>query len=823
MITFTEVGLSAASRQPGSRVRWGAARALLDHAGWILAAMLFGTLCGALYAWSLPAMYEADVLVRPESARRLALNAQGTANAGQPADELRPDAMTSRAVLTPVVREARLDIAAAPRTVPVVGALWARFAGGAQAGPLSTPLAAPLESLSAYAWGGERIDLIALNVPDALLNQPLTLVALGDQRFRLLGEDGAVLLTGKVGDIARGNGVSLKLAQLTARAGTEFVVMRRDAITAVELLARGLKLEPQRGMATATGPNGAAAGGTAGAAAGAAAAAVRIVWRDADREHAAAVVNAVARSIVDTQVGHRREQDNQQLDFVTSELPRVKAELEAAEAALARYRARAGSLQPSQESQSYLSGSIEYQRQISGLRLERARLLRNFMPQSQEVRAIDEQIEQLRGDRRSMDSRRQGLSEAERESGALSRDVKVAEDMYMSLRRQAQLLSLAQSDQSSDVRLVDLAVAPALPVGPDRALVTGLAALLGLLAGSGLAALKSRASRGMESAAAIEGSLALPMVGEVVFSPEQLELERKSLAQPRPLRAPVLSVCEPGQTARLARGTDDAARASLRHCVSTASVHPGAAHEDTVLHDRYLLARQYPHAPAVEGLRTLRASLHFAMDGAANHIVAITSASVGAGKTFGAVNLAVLAAEAGMRVLVVDADLRRARVAGQFGLEGTLGLADLLGGALTLHDAIQPTAVGGLWLLSAGTRPANPSELLMLPALREVLLTCAAGFDLVLVDTPPILAVADAALVSRVAGATLLFVRADNTPQEKVVEALKYLDRAHANVIGGVLNGLQVRRSNRERCAETSDYLRASAPEDGAVPAWRIG
>ena len=537
MITFTEVGLSPASRQPGSRVRSGAARALLDHAGWILAAMLFSALCGALYAWSLPAMYEADVLVRPESARRLALNVQGTASAGQPADELRPDALTSRAVLAPVVRETRLDITAAPRTVPVAGALWARFAGGAQPGPLSTslstPLAAPLESLSAYAWGGERIDLIALNVPDALLNQPLTLVALGEQRFRLLGEDGVLLLTGKVGDIARGHGVSLKLAQLTARAGTEFVVMRRDAVTAVELLARGLKLEPQRGMATATGPNS----GTAGAAADA----VRIVWRDADREHAAAVVNAVARSIVDTQVGHRREQDNQQLDFVSGELPRVKAELEAAEAALARFRTRAGSLQPSQESQSYLSGSIEYQRQISGLRLERARLLRNFMPQSQEVRAIDEQIEQLRGDRRSMDSRRQGLSEAERESGALSRDVKVAEDMYMSLRRQAQLLALAQSDQSSDVRLVDLAVAPALPVGPNRALVTGLAALLGLLAGTGLAACKRRASRGMESAAAIEGSLALPMVGEVVFSPEPLELERKSLAQPRPLRAPVLS------------------------------------------------------------------------------------------------------------------------------------------------------------------------------------------------------------------------------------------------------------------------------------------
>ena len=120
------------------------------------------------------------------------------------------------------------------------------------------------------------------------------------------------------------------------------------------------------------------------------------------------------------------------------------------------------------------------------------------------------------------------------------------------------------------------------------------------------------------------------------------------------------------------------------------------------------------------------------------------------------------------------------------------------------------------------TRPVNPSELLMLPALRELLLTCDAGFDLILVDTPPILAVADAALVGRLAGSTLLFVRADCTPQEKVSEALKQLERARANVIGGVLNGLQLRRSNRERCGETTSYLRATPLEDPGTPGWRI-
>ncbi|WP_420993039.1 polysaccharide biosynthesis tyrosine autokinase [Cupriavidus sp. 30B13] len=811
MNTFTQAGPAPAFRAPAAAARRGVARALHDHAGMILGATAGAALCGAIYAWSLPAVYQADALVRPESGKWSGHGERPAGTAAPASGELRPDALTSRAVLTPVVREARLDIVSAPQVVPVVGPLWARFAGNAEAGPLAPPLSA----LSGYAWGGERIDVLALNVPENLLNQPLTLVVLGDEQYRLERADGATLLTGKVGDVVRGEGVSMKLARLDARAGTRFTLMRRDPVTAYDLLVRGLRVEAQPGTA------GAIMAGAAGTAGGAPQA-VRIAWRDGDPARAAAVVNAVAHSVSDTEVGQRREQADQQLDFITGELPRVKAQLEQAEAALARYRARAGSMQPAEESKSYLSGSIEYQKQISALRLERARLLRKYTTESQEVQAVDDQLQQLTSDRRNLDTQRKGLTEAERESASLTRDVKVAEDTYMALRRQAQALALAQSDRTSDVRLVDFAVAPALPVGPQRGLLTGLAALLGLLGSIAVAGYKGRARQGMDSAPEMENTLALPMVGEVVFSPEQAELERRSQASPRSLIAPTLLVGDHQQAMRLPSGVEGTARAALRGAVSPTPVQPEVAADPPALHDRYLLARQFPHAPAVEGLRTLRAALHFAMEGAANHIVVITSASAGAGKTFGAVNLAVLAAEAGMRVLLVDGDLRRARVAGQFGLEGMPGLADLLCGTLALHDAIRPTAVPGLWLLAAGTRPVNPSELLMLPALRELLLTCDAGFDLILVDTPPILAVADAALVGRLAGSTLLFVRADCTPQEKVTEALKQLERAHANVIGGVLNGLQLRRSNRERCGETTSYLRATPLEEPGAPGWRI-
>ncbi|MDF3839494.1 polysaccharide biosynthesis tyrosine autokinase [Cupriavidus basilensis] len=806
--SFAQSGVPPAAPGVPAFSRPGLWRATLDHAGWVLASAAVAALLAALYAWSLPSLYQADVVLRPETDEVRGFSGRKPGNGSQVAD-LDLAALTSRAVLTAVVRDNRLDIVAAGHQLPVAGPLWARLKGAVS----GSPVAPPLGALAQYAWGGEQISVGEFELPEAMLNQRLALTALDGTHYRLVGPDGHALLAGEVGQLAQAGGIALRVTRLSARPGTGFVLMRRDEVSAVDALARTLVVDDR----TRERDPGSGLAGVAGAPAAASAGeGVRIAWRDPDRRLAVAVVGDIARSYVESQVRHRSDEAARTLAFVNAELPRVRAELEMAEGALARYRAHAGSMQPTQDAQSYLSGSIEYQRQISALGLERARLLRQYMPESQEVRAIDQQIAQLKGDRRMLDSRLQGLSEAERESVSLTRDVKVAEDTYMSLRNRAQMLSLTKSDSRSDVQLLDAAAVPLIPAGPDRLLISGAGALLGLLLGGGGAWLAARARFHMADAVTLERNCALPIVGEICFSPEQARLERQPPAQAclaagaAPAAAPVplllgnATPALPQLVARTMHGlpvlSPLVATAAAAACVPAAPATP--------LHDRHLLARQHPHALAVEGLRGLRAALHFSMDTAENVIVAMTSATAGAGKTFNAINLAVLAAEAGWRVLIVDADLRRGDVAARFGQPASPGLADLLGGRVSLQQTIRPTAVSGLSLLAAGTPPGNPSELLMLPALRDTLQRCDESYDLVIVDTPPVLAVADATLVSRLAGATILVVRADDTPEEKVAEALKRLERAQARLIGGVLNGIRPRRGSH---ADTSAYLHRSA------------
>lgn len=746
------------------------ARLLRAHGGWLAAATASATLAGALHAWSLPPVYQADVLIG--APRGEPMPWQSPRQGGAQAPELDTAMLISRKVLAPVVHDHRLDIEVAPLRCPRLAMLWSWLARPGSDGLL----AAPLPGLQRYAWGGEQLSVAELEVPAALTDQPLTLVALGGRRYRLLAPDGQPLLEGEAGALARGAGVSLRLAALVARPGTHFTLTRRDSAAAVAALAGALRLEPGRAARwQAREPS---------------ADAVRLAWRDTDPQRASAVVNAVAASYARTLARQRQDQAGRMLEFITAELPRVRNELERAEAALARHRARAGSLLPSQDAQSYLHGSIEYQRQISALRLERARLLRRYTPENQEVRAVDDQIEQLRNDRRSLDGRLQGLSEAERDQVSLTRDVKVAEDTYMSLRSHAQMLALARADAASEALLLDAATPSVAPVGPRRWLIAAVAAVLGLLLALVAAMVRQRRVAHLACADTIEAGLALPVICEVMLSTEQRQLALRTRAA--------------GSTVELCSG----GRAG--DGVVLATVPGGISDAGCSGHDQYLLARQHPNALATEGLRMLRAALQLGLQPIGRRVVALTSARAGEGKTFTAANLAVLAADAGLRVLLVDADLRRGALAGWFGIRGGSGLAEVLAGGASLRDAARRSAVPGLWLLGAGTLPSNPSELLSQPRLREVLAEAESRFDLVLVDTPPVLPVADAMLVCHLAGATLLLMRAHETPQALAAQALSQLGRSGAVVVGGVINGVSPRQ-DKARQADTRALLHGAA------------
>nr|WP_315597751.1 polysaccharide biosynthesis tyrosine autokinase [uncultured Cupriavidus sp.] len=774
--------MSSAGTMPApeatTRKGHGDVRAWVDHAGLIVAAGLVGAAIAGAMAFSRPNIYQAHTLVQLQPDGVIDRNSNGNA---QRAPAFDAGMLRSRAVVGPVVQRLGLDIVVEPVRAPLLGSLAAHMA---EPGKPSSPWLG-------YAWGGEQMEVRTLNVPNRLINVPLMLEVLPSQTYRLWSGD-TPLLEGNVGERVEAKGVTFQVARIDANPGTRFHVTRMETAQTIDTVASQLRIDSD----------------------GADSRTVRVTWDNTDRTVVAPLINGITDAYIRGLAEQRQDEVASTLAYLNGELPRAKAELERAEAALTKYRSRAGSMQPSQDAQTYLNGSIDYQRQIAQLKLERTKLLQRFTEESNEVRTVDNQIQQMMRERRDMDSRLQTLSVSERESVALTRDVKVAEDMYMTLRNKVDGVTMAQLEYTRRLRVVDAALMPVAPVGMGAGPLTGVGALLGVCLAMGLVSVRQRVRPSVATSNDAEANLGLTMLGDVAYSREQVELERllssRAHAAESEAVAHALARLERPQPGRdladVSLLEDDGAERLLR----------------LGLHDQFLLARNAPNSMAVEGLRSVRAAMHLALrrasEGTPGHdnVIAVTSPTAGAGKTFASVNLAVLFAEAGQRVLLIDADLRRGRVANWFDQPAGPGLAEVLAGRTSLPEAVRLTVVNRLSVLPAGVPPANPSELLMHPVFAECLKACGERFDLVLVDTSPVLAVADATLVANVVGSTLLVLRAESTLPSQAEETLKRLARADARLLGGVLNGVTAKRSNRADFTSMNPYLgmpQAAAPE----------
>lgn len=208
--------------------------------------------------------------------------------------------------------------------------------------------------------------------------------------------------------------------------------------------------------------------------------------------------------------------------------------------------------------------------------------------------------------------------------------------------------------------------------------------------------------------------------------------------------------------------------------------------------DRPLVVQTDPQSHRAESFRRLRTNLQFLDLGDRPKTIVVTSSLPGEGKSTTSVNLALSLADAGGRVLLIDADLRRPSVAGYMGLEGAAGLTTVLIGRAELEDVVQPWT-NGLHILPSGQVPPNPSELLGSTAMARLLEEAADQYDMVLVDTPPLLPVTDAAILARLTGGALVVVGADKLHRAHLAESIASLETVNARVLGLVLNRM-VRR-----------------------------
>lgn len=211
---------------------------------------------------------------------------------------------------------------------------------------------------------------------------------------------------------------------------------------------------------------------------------------------------------------------------------------------------------------------------------------------------------------------------------------------------------------------------------------------------------------------------------------------------------------------------------------------------------RHLITKLNPKSPISEQYRTVRTNLQFASVDKELHSILVTSSGPGEGKSMTTANLAVVYAQQGKKVLLIDADLRKPTVHYTFRLDNLSGLSNVLVGENTLNEAITRSDVDNLDIISSGPIPPNPSELLGSRKMESLLKDAMMAYDMVIFDTPPVLAVTDAQILANIVDGSLLVVRSKQTEMEAATKAKEALEPAKAKLLGTILNDREKKESN---------------------------
>ncbi|EPZ17082.1 hypothetical protein M622_09020 [Thauera terpenica 58Eu] len=693
---------------------------LLEYKWLILAVTTLAVAIGVFVALVSTPIYRADALLQVEDKGKMkggiaALrDVEGVlGDNSSVAAEL--EILRSRMILARVVERLNLSVVAQPDYAPIIGSAYARRFGNGD------DIAAPLLGLSSYAWGGERITVQSLEVPAELVGLPLTLIAAEDNHFTLLGEEGEVIVQGRVGEPVETDRVSLFVAELIARPGTRFNVMRRSDASAIADLRESMEVRERARQSNV----------------------IEVAFTGTDRAQVAAVLNEVLNAYVRQNVEYRSAEAESTLKFLELQLPELKRQLDTAEAAYNNYRQTRGSIDLTMETQSMLSSVVKVDQDIVILQQKRDELRQRFTAEHPQVQAVDSQISRLRALRSTLDKDVSRLPDTQQTALRLHRDVEVSTALYTNLLNSAQQLRVARAGTVGDVRVIDDAVTAQFPIAPRKALIVLLSGVLGGLASLGLVWAIRALRVVVEDPDAIERQLSLPVYATVPESKAEEELDR-----------------------RVKRGKGSGE----------------------------LLATSHPDDNAVESLRSLRTTLHFALLGADRGSVLITGPAPDVGKSFISKNLGAVLAQSGKRVIVVDADMRKGHIHKEFGLPRAGGVSDYVTGKATLEAVVRQTTVPGLAIVTTGQIPPNPSELLMHERFGAMLRSLEQQCDVLIVDAPPVLAVSDAAIIGRLTGATLMVVRAGRHPMGELEQAVKRLAQGGVEVKGFVFNGLDLTR-----------------------------
>lgn len=466
-----------------------------------------------------------------------------------------------------------------------------------------------------------------------------------------------------------------------------------------------------------------------------------------DPDKIATVLNTIAENYLRQNIARQEAKDSRSLTFLQDQLPKISRELDEAEARLNAYREQRDSVDLSLEAKSVLDQVVNVENQLNELTFREAEVSQLFKKDHPTYRALREKKQTLERERARLNTRVSSMPSTQQEILRLSRDVESGRTIYLQLLTRQQELNISRSSAIGNVRIIDPAVTQPDPIKPRKGLIIVFAMLMGLMLSAGAVLVRSAFKRGITSSEQLEVQ-GMPLLATL---PRSVWLWKKTHLRRRNLFA-----------------------SHWKHRTSNVPFLPV---------DR-------PADMFIEAVRGLRTSLHFTMMDATNRIVVVSGPTQDCGKTLVSTSLASIAAQAGQRVLFIDADMRKGYVHNVFKLSNHRGLSCVLEGTVEWQEAIQRFEKHGLDILTCGPQPSHPLELLMSERFRGVISQIEKQYDLVIVDTPPVLAVTDALLIARAAATTLLVARFGKTSVKEVETSLKRMERMGVKVNGAILNDI---------------------------------
>lgn len=474
---------------------------------------------------------------------------------------------------------------------------------------------------------------------------------------------------------------------------------------------------------------------------------LQLSFEGESRQQISALLNHISQTYFLQNVARNSAEAEKSLVFLKQHLPSIRASLMEAEDVLNRFRQENESIDLGLEAKSALDVMVKLEAQLNELTFKESEISQRFTPDHPAYISLLDKRETLLRERERLNLQIQKLPKTQREVLRMTRDVEVNQQIYIQLLNKVQELNIVKAGTVGNVRILDDAQSYTHPVKPKKSLIAVLATLLGGMLSVALVLVKAALHRGVENPDDIE-KIGLSVYASVPKSSLQLELAEK--------------------LKRVGKRNKDLA----------------------------LLAETNPADLSIEALRGLRTSLHFAMLEAKNKVLVISGPAPMIGKSFVSTNFAAVAAKTGQKVLLIDADMRKGYLHQCFGLKWDNGLSDLLSGKLTTEQVVQSAKVENLDIIPRGQVPPNPSELLMHPRFKQLVEWASENYDLVIVDTPPVLAVTDPSIVAAHAGTTLMVARFGQNTVKEIDVARSRFEQAGIEVKGVILNAVEKKASS---------------------------